>query len=197
MTLFACHRREEDRPELAIIEERVVEAGRRGADGGAKGVTDDRLKADVRAAIGANYTIDTAAETKQKDKDDLGGFLDFMKYAMLGFAGIAVLVGIFLIVNTFSMLVAQRTREIGLMRAIGSSRRQINRSVLVEAVLLGVVGSVAGIGAGIGLAVGLIKLMGALGMHLNTADLTIKAATPLIGLTVVRHATPSIVRQES
>ena len=57
-----------------------------------------------------------------------------MKYAMLGFAGIAVLVGIFLIVNTFSMLVAQRTREIGLMRALGSSRRQVNRSVLIEAV---------------------------------------------------------------
>ena len=66
-----------------------------------------------------------------------------MKYAMLGFAGIAVLVGIFLIVNTFSMLVAQRTREIGLMRALGASRRQVNRSVLIEALLLGVVGSVA------------------------------------------------------
>ena len=83
-----------------------------------------------------------------------------MKYAMLGFAGIAFLVGIFLIVNTFSMLVAQRTREIGLMRAIGSSRKQVNRSVLVEALLLGVVGSVLGVGAGVGLAVGLMKLMG-------------------------------------
>ena len=70
-----------------------------------------------------------------------------MKYAMLGFAGIAFLVGIFLIVNTFSMLVAQRTREIGLMRAIGSSRKQVNRSVLIEALLLGVIGSVLGVGA--------------------------------------------------
>ena len=78
----------------------------------------------------------------------VGSFLDVMKYAMLGFAGIAFLVGIFLIVNTFSMLVAQRTREIGLMRAIGSSRKQVNRSVLVEAVLLGVVGSVLGVARG-------------------------------------------------
>jgi putative ABC transport system permease protein len=148
----------------------------------AKGVTDDQLKANVKAAIGSGYTIDTAAETKKKDKDDLGGFLNFMKYAMLGFAGISVLVGIFLIVNTFSMLVAQRTREIGLMRALGSSRRQINRSVLIEAVMLGVTGSVLGIGGGIGLAIGLMKLMGKAGMKLDTSELTIKATTPIVGL---------------
>ena len=101
-----------------------------------------------------------------------------MKYAMLGFAGIAFLVGIFLIVNTFSMLVAQRTREIGLMRAIGSSRRQVNRSVLVEALLLGVVGSMLGVGAGVGLAVGLMKLMGAMGMNLSTDELTVSLDHP-------------------
>ncbi|NJP46242.1 ABC transporter permease [Actinacidiphila epipremni] len=148
------------------------------------GTTDDQLKQNVRAAIGTGYTVDTAAETKKKDQDDLGGFLNFMKYAMLGFAGIAVLVGIFLIVNTFSMLVAQRTREIGLMRALGSSRGQVNRSVLVEAVLLGVTGSVLGIGGGIGLAVGLMHLMGKVGMKLDTSELTIKASTPLVGLAI-------------
>lgn len=148
----------------------------------AKGVSDDRLKAEVRAAVGGDYSIDTAAETKQKDKDDVGSFLNFMKYAMLGFAGISVLVGIFLIVNTFSMLVAQRTREIGLMRALGSSRRQVNRSVLIEAVMLGVTGSALGIGGGIGLAIGLMKLMGKVGMNLDTSELTIKATTPVVGL---------------
>jgi putative ABC transport system permease protein len=150
----------------------------------AKGLSDDQLKANVKAAIGKGYTVDTAAETTKKDKDDLGGFLNFMKYAMLGFAGIAVLVGIFLIVNTFSMLVAQRTREIGLMRALGSSRRQVNRSVLIEAVMLGVSGSVVGIGGGIGLAVGLMKLMGKAGLKLDSSELTIKASTPIIGLVV-------------
>ncbi|SEN11040.1 ABC transporter permease [Actinacidiphila rubida] len=148
----------------------------------AKGVTDDQLKANVKAAVGSGYTIDTAAETKKKDKDDVGGFLNFMKYAMLGFAGISVLVGIFLIVNTFSMLVAQRTREIGLMRALGSSRGQVNRSVLIEAVLLGVTGSLLGIGGGIGIAIGLMNLMGKAGMKLDTSELTIKPATPIIGL---------------
>ncbi|MFD6423396.1 ABC transporter permease [Streptomyces sp. NPDC060198] len=149
----------------------------------APGISDDQLKARVEAALGGpDFQVLSAAEKTAQNQQDIGSFLDPMKYVLLGFAGIAVLVGIFLIVNTFSMLVAQRTREIGLMRAVGSSRRQVNRSVLVEAVLLGVAGSVAGIGAGIGLAVGLIELMGVLGMHLDTADLTIKAATPLIGL---------------
>jgi putative ABC transport system permease protein len=82
------------------------------------------------------------------------------------------------------MLVAQRTREIGLMRALGSSRRQVNRSVLIEAVLLGVSGSVLGIGGGIGLAVGLMKLMGKAGMHLDTSELTIKLTTPIVGLLI-------------
>src|SRR5690606_37303865 len=77
---------------------------------------------------------------------------------------------------------AQRTREIGLMRAIGSSRRQVNRSVLVEALLLGLIDSVLGVGAGIGLAVGLMKLMSSIGMELSTDDLTVAWTTPALGL---------------
>ncbi|MFE9218517.1 ABC transporter permease [Streptomyces lavendulae] len=146
------------------------------------GVSDEQLKKDVAAAIGADtYKLQTAKEAAAENKKDMG-FLDVMKYVMLGFAGIAFLVGIFLIFNTFSMLVAQRTREIGLMRAIGSDRGQINRSVLVEAFLLGVVGSLAGVAAGVGLAVGLMKLMGQMGMHLSTDDLTVKWTTPVVGL---------------
>lgn len=151
----------------------------------AAGVTNKELKASVQKAA-ADFTdpikVQTKDEVVEENKDDLGGFLDVMKYAMLGFAGIAVLVGIFLIVNTFSMLVAQRTRELGLLRAIGAGRRQVNRSVLVEALLLGVIGSVLGVGAGIGIAVGLMKLMSAVGMELDTADLTINAATPVTGI---------------
>ncbi|MFF4158447.1 ABC transporter permease [Streptomyces sp. NPDC001678] len=151
----------------------------------APGVTHEQLKKNVTAALGADgahYAIQTAAETKAENKKDIGSVLDVMKYALLGFAGIAVLVGIFLIVNTFSMLVAQRTREIGLMRAIGAGRSQVLRSVLAEAVLLGVVGSVLGIGGGIALAVGLMELMGSMGMNLDTSELTVKATTPVVGL---------------
>lgn len=148
------------------------------------GVSDTQLKQSVTAALdgSAAYKVQTQKEAAESNQDSMGDFLDVMKYAMLGFAGIAFLVGIFLIVNTFSMLVAQRTREIGLMRAIGSSRKQVNRSVLLEAVLLGIVGSILGVAAGVGLAVGLMKLMGAVGMELSTGDLTVAWTTPVIGL---------------
>ncbi|EXU68214.1 membrane protein [Streptomyces sp. PRh5] len=146
------------------------------------GVSHDQLKKNVVADLGTGVKVQTKAESSKEAEDDIGSFLDVMKYAMLGFAGIAVLVGIFLIVNTFSMLVAQRTREIGLMRAIGSSRKQINRSVLIEALLLGVVGSILGVLGGVGLAVGLMKIMGSAGLHLSTDQLTVKATTPIVGI---------------
>ncbi|MFI2204467.1 ABC transporter permease [Streptomyces sp. NPDC020192] len=148
----------------------------------AHGVSDDQLKKNVTAALGHGYKVQTAKEVADANQKSVKSFLNVMKYAMLGFAGIAFLVGIFLIINTFSMLVAQRTREIGLMRAIGSSRKQVNRSVLIEALLLGVLGSVLGVGAGVGIAVGLMKLMGSMGMHLSTDDLTVVWTTPAVGL---------------
>lgn len=156
----------------------------------ADGVTDERLREDVRAALASEagsgeageYLVRTKEEVVADNKTDMGGFLDVMKYALLGFAGIALLVGIFLIVNTFSMLVAQRTREIGLMRAVGASRRQVNRSVLLEALLLGVFGSILGVAAGVGIAVGLIALMNTVGMNLSSEDLTIVWTTPVTGL---------------
>ncbi|MFI8104135.1 ABC transporter permease [Streptomyces sp. NPDC086023] len=147
-----------------------------------EGVSDEQLKKAVAAELGSGYKLLTAEESADEGREDIGSFLDVMKYVMLGFAGIAFLVGIFLIFNTFSMLVAQRTREIGLMRAIGAGRDQVNRSVLVEALLLGVVGSVLGVGAGVGLAIGLMKLMGQMGMNLSTDDLTVLWTTPAVGM---------------
>ncbi|MFI8392006.1 ABC transporter permease [Streptomyces sp. NPDC085540] len=147
------------------------------------GVTNEQLKQNIAKAVGADtYKLQTAKEAADANRKDVGSFLNVMKYVMLGFAGIAFLVGIFLIFNTFSMLVAQRTREIGLMRAIGADSGQILKSVVLEAFLLGVVGSALGIGAGVGLAVGLMELMGSMGMHLSTDDLTIAWTTPVIGL---------------
>ncbi|ONK13775.1 FtsX-like permease family protein [Streptomyces sp. MP131-18] len=146
-------------------------------------VTDEALKQSVAQLLGADtYKLQTADEYIEENRDEFGEVLSILEYVLLGFAGIALLVGIFLIVNTFSMLVAQRTREIGLMRAIGSSRRQVNRSVLIEALLLGVFGSIVGFGLGVGLAVGLMALMGSLGMNLSTEDLTVDWSVPVIGI---------------
>lgn len=147
------------------------------------GVSDEQLKRNVATAVGADtYKLQTSKEAADANRKDVGSFLDVMKYVMLGFAGIAFLVGIFLIFNTFSMLVAQRTREIGLMRAIGADSGQVLKSVVVEAFLLGVAGSVLGVGAGVGLAVGLMELMGQMGMHLSTDDLTVAWTTPVVGV---------------
>ncbi|GAA5000482.1 hypothetical protein GCM10025734_35500 [Kitasatospora paranensis] len=134
--------------------------------------TDDQLKQQALAALGSGYDAKTAAEQKAENAKGVGSFLNFMKYAMLGFAGISLLVGGFLIINTFSMLVAQRTREIGLLRALGGSRKQVNRSVLIEALILGVLGSTIGLGAGLGLAALLIQLMKAVGMNLDASSST-------------------------
>ncbi|WP_448315225.1 ABC transporter permease [Streptomyces sp. CO7] len=153
----------------------------------AAGHTDAQVKKALATALagtadGGDYKIRTAAEAADDASADFAGVLDVMKYAMLGFALLAAVVGVFLIFNTFSMLVTQRTREIGLMRAIGSSRKQVNRTVLAEALILGVVGSALGVGAGIGLAVLLMEAMGAMGMNLSTDDLTIAWTTPVAGV---------------
>ncbi|GHC50497.1 ABC transporter permease [Streptomyces flavofungini] len=150
----------------------------------AAGVSDTELKRRVAADLGGGYDLETADEQAESAASELGGFLDVIKYVMLGFAGVAVLVGIFLIVNTFSMLIAQRTRELGLLRALGADRRQVRRSVLIEAVLLGVVGSTLGLAAGIGLAAGLIELMGLFGMNLKSTEMVIGWPTPVVSYVV-------------
>ncbi|MEU6096804.1 FtsX-like permease family protein [Streptomyces sp. NPDC047079] len=143
------------------------------------------------------YDLRTASERAKSATDQLGAFLDVIKYVMLGFAGIAVLVGVFLIVNTFSMLIAQRTRELGLLRALGADRRQVRRSVLTEALLLGLVASTLGLAAGIGLAAGLIRLMSAFGMNLKSTEMVIGWVTPVaayvvgVGVTFVAAYLPA------
>ncbi|MEV5430813.1 FtsX-like permease family protein [Streptomyces sp. NPDC052701] len=164
----------------------------------ADGVSDDLLKRRVAAALGPGaYDCRTAAEQAKSDVEQLGGFLDVVKYVMLGFAGVAVLVGVFLIVNTFSMLIARRTRELGLLRALGADRRQVRRSVLTEALLLGLAGSTLGLAAGVGLAVGLIELMSLVGTDLRSTEMVIGWGTPVaayavgIGVTFVAAYLPA------
>lgn len=173
----------------------------------APGVPDAELKSRIATALaastsggtgtGTGYELRTAAEQAKSATAQLGGFLSVIKYVMLGFAGVAVLVGIFLIVNTFSMLIAQRTRELGLLRALGADRRQVRRSVLTEALLLGLTGSTLGLGAGIGLAAGLMALMGLAGMNLDPSEMVVGPGTPVaayavgVGVTLVAAYLPA------
>ena len=106
----------------------------------------------------------------EENKESLDEILGFLQTFLLVFAAVSLIVGIFIIINTFSILVAQRSRELALLRAMGASRRQVNRSVLLEAIAVGLVGSTVGLGVGYLLALGLRWLFGVFGLDLSRAD---------------------------
>jgi putative ABC transport system permease protein len=104
----------------------------------------------IRAKLGDAYTVQTGAELAKSIADQFKSVLDGLNKVLLGFAGVALFVGTFLILNIFSITVAQRTKELALTRALGASRRQMIGSVLVEALAVGLLGSVFGLAAGLG-----------------------------------------------
>ncbi|WP_299569983.1 FtsX-like permease family protein [uncultured Williamsia sp.] len=116
------------------------------------GVSASQLTQRISAVVGSGYSVQTGAQVRQQEKDQVNKFLDVFNYILLGFAAIGLVVGTFIIYNTFSMIIAQRVRELALLRAIGAARSQITRSVLLEAFVVGVFGGVVGLGIGIGLA---------------------------------------------
>ncbi|TDV46854.1 FtsX-like permease family protein [Actinophytocola oryzae] len=115
------------------------------------GVSRAELKERIASALGSGYTVRTGDELAASTAAAGKAFGDIVRMILLGFSGLSLLVGIFLILNTFSILVAQRTGELALMAALGARRRQLVGAVLVEASLVGVVASAVGIGLGIGI----------------------------------------------
>ncbi|MCO5997120.1 ABC transporter permease [Actinoallomurus rhizosphaericola] len=114
-----------------------------------------------------DYEAITGTKLREENKSQVATIMSFIRTALLIFAVISIFVGAFIIFNTFSMLVAQRSRELALLRAVGASRRQVTRAVLGEATGVGLVGSTVGLGAGVGLAVLLQALFNALGADLG------------------------------
>ena len=114
------------------------------------GVTPEALRDRIAATLGAGYQVRTGDQLATETAADLQQGLGFFTNILLGFAGVALFVGIFLILNTFSIIVAQRTRELALMRALGASRNQMIGSVIVEAVVIGLIAAVLGLAAGVG-----------------------------------------------
>ncbi|MGZ8177448.1 ABC transporter permease [Williamsia sp. SKLECPSW1] len=117
-----------------------------------QGVSATELTKRISSVVGSGYSVQTGDQVRQQEKDRVNKFLDVFNYILLGFAAIGLVVGTFIIYNTFSMIIAQRVRELALLRAIGAARGQITRSVLLEAFVVGVFGGVVGLGIGIGLA---------------------------------------------
>ncbi len=114
------------------------------------GVSPDQLKSRVVAALGSGYDVKTGKEASDAQADDVQSFIGVLKTGLTVFAMIGLFTGAFLIFNTFSMLVAQRTRELALYRAFGAGRGQVNRAVLIEAALLGLVSATIGLLLGLG-----------------------------------------------
>ncbi|MEU1690403.1 FtsX-like permease family protein [Streptomyces hirsutus] len=125
------------------------------------GVSETALQAELDKALPAD-AVETTTGTQLADDQAsmIASSMSGLKQGLLVFAGIALFVGTFIIANTFTMLVAQRTRELALMRAVGASRRQVTRSVLFEAFVVGAVAAVVGLLTGIGIGAGLRALMG-------------------------------------
>lgn len=143
----------------------------------AEGVSQEELADAAEEVAPDGFEAVTGDKVADESQAAIGEFLGIVKIFLLIFAGIAVLVGGFIILNTFSILVAQRSRELALMRALGAAREQVTRSVLLEALVLSFVASTIGIGLGWLLSRGLAALFRAIGLDIagNALDLTATA----------------------
>ncbi len=166
----------------------------------ADGVSQGELKDRIRSALPQS---DLIVQTGREDADEQASILNdligkIIRYALLAFAGVAILVGAFIIYNTFSITVAQRTREFAMLRTIGASRRQILASVIGEALIIGLFASLAGIVLGLALAWGLGKLFAAVGFGLPATGLILSWQTVAvclavgIGITVLASIFPAL-----
>ncbi|MFJ3672336.1 ABC transporter permease [Streptomyces sp. NPDC090106] len=151
----------------------------------AAGTSQATLKAALDKALPADAVETTTGRQLADDQaESIASSMSGLKQGLLAFAGIALFVGTFIIANTFTMLVAQRTKELALLRAVGASRRQVTRSVLIEAFVVGAVAGVAGLVAGIGIGAGLRSLMGTLGATVPDGPLVISSGTVAAALAV-------------
>ena len=161
------------------------------------GVDDAELARRIDATLPAGTEAVTAEQSSAEASAEIKEGLGFFNTALLVFAGISLFVGAFLIFNTFSMLVAQRARELALLRALGASRRQVTTSVLVEAVAVGLFASLVGFALGIGVAAGLRALLALLDIDLPEGDLVLAPRTFVVcllvgvGVTVVAALLPA------
>ena len=141
------------------------------------GVSQQELRDAVEPLLPDGIEAVTGDAAADESASDLLEAISFITTFLLIFAGISLVVGAFLIVNTFSILVAQRSRELALLRALGASRRQVTRSVLFEAFVLGVLGSTIGLGLGVLLAMLLRVLFGQFGLDLSGQPLIFSPRT--------------------
>lgn len=151
------------------------------------GVSQEALAASVEQVLASRtdlgpVQVQTGDDARDEATAQITEGLGFITTFLLVFAGIALFVGAFIIVNTFTVLIARRTRELALLRAVGASRRQVTLSVVIEAMLVGLVGGAAGLGFGVVLATALRAAFGALGLDIPAGGLVLAPRTVLLAL---------------
>jgi putative ABC transport system permease protein len=146
------------------------------------GVPPSRLVAEVRPLLPSSATVKTGREQAASNQKETQKFIKFIQSFLLAFAGIALFVGSFVIFNTLSITVAQRTREFATLRTVGATRRQVLRSVLLEGLVVGLLASVVGLFLGLALAKGLNAVFDALGLSLPQTGAVFKERTVIVSL---------------
>ena len=138
----------------------------------------------IAATLPKGVEVVTGQTVANEQSNNVNQSLSFFSTALLVFAFISLFVGGFTIFNTFSITVGQRTRELALLRIVGASRRQVFRSVLAEAVIVGTVASLAGLGLGVLAALGLEALLKGFGITLPSGSLVFEGRTIVVALVV-------------
>ncbi len=148
------------------------------------GVSAGQLKVRVERALPDAARVETGQENADRQSSEIRDDLGFLQVALLVFAGVALFVGAFLIFNTFSITVAQRVREFGLLRTLGASRRQILASVVFEALLIGTIGAILGLVGGLAFAEGIKALFEAIGVGLPAKSPVVETRTIVVSLAI-------------
>ncbi len=149
-----------------------------------EGVSEQMLKRRIEKVLPLSARVETAKENADRSSEEIRENLGFLQTILLVFGYVAVLVGAFIIFNTFSITVAQRVSEFGVLRTLGASRRQILSSVLLEAGAIGLVGGLIGLAGGYVVALGLRALFKAIGADLPTTGLVMEDRTVIVSLLV-------------
>jgi putative ABC transport system permease protein len=163
---------------LAGTDGKIHNVFARGADGTSQQELTDR----IAQVVPANAEAITGTEAAAQMSSEVQSGFSFFKIILSIFGAVALLVGVFVISNTFSILVAQRTRDLALLRAVGASRGQVLGSVLLEATLVGLLAATLGLVAGVGLAKGVTSLLEATGADLPTTSLQVRPPTIVLAL---------------
>jgi len=147
-----------------------------------EGTSSAELVKAVKPLVPASLQVQDSAEQAAADSSETNSGLDFIRYFFLGFGAIALFVGSFVIFNTLSITVAQRTREFATLRTLGASRKQVMRSVVVEGLVIGFLASLIGLLAGFGIYKGLNALFVALGTDLPKSGTVVATRTIIVSL---------------